>query len=56
MRCTYCDTAYAFHDGKKMSIHEILKEISQYKTKYVTVTGGEPLSSKALLGSSKRFE
>lgn len=46
MRCTYCDTAYAFHDGKKMTIQEILKEISQYKTKYVTVTGGEPLAQK----------
>lgn len=46
MRCTYCDTAYAFHDGKKMTIQQILKEISQYKTKYVTVTGGEPLAQK----------
>ena len=39
MRCTYCDTAYAFHGGKNMSLDEILKDISQYKTKYVTVTG-----------------
>ena len=39
MRCTYCDTAYAFHDGKNMSLDEILKDISQYTTKYVTVTG-----------------
>jgi len=46
MRCTYCDTAYSFHDGRNMSINEILKEISKYKTKYVTVTGGEPLAQK----------
>jgi 7-carboxy-7-deazaguanine synthase len=46
MRCTYCDTAYAFHGGKNMSLDEILKDISQYKTKYVTVTGGEPLAQK----------
>ncbi len=46
MRCTYCDTAYAFHGGKNMSFDEILKDISQYKTKYVTVTGGEPLAQK----------
>lgn len=46
MRCSYCDTAYAFHDGKNMTIQEIFEEISQYKTKYVTVTGGEPLAQK----------
>ena len=46
MRCSYCDTAYAFHDGKNMSIQEIFEEISRYKTKYVTVTGGEPLAQK----------
>ena len=32
MRCTYCDTAYAFHGGRNMSVDEILEEISQYKT------------------------
>ena len=46
MRCSYCDTAYAFHDGKNMTIQDIFEEISQYKTKYVTVTGGEPLAQK----------
>ena len=46
MRCTYCDTAYAFHGGKNMSVDEILEDISQYKTKFVTVTGGEPLAQK----------
>ena len=46
MRCTYCDTAYAFHEGRNMSVNEILEDISQYKTKYVTVTGGEPLAQK----------
>jgi len=46
MRCSYCDTAYAFHDGRNMSVNEILEDISQYKTKYVTVTGGEPLAQK----------
>jgi len=46
MRCNYCDTAYAFHDGKNLSIEDILKEINAFKTKYVTVTGGEPLAQK----------
>ncbi len=46
MRCSYCDTAYAFHDGKNMTIQDIFEEISRYKTKYVTITGGEPLAQK----------
>jgi len=44
MRCSYCDTAYAFHGGKKWSIEDILKEVSSYSAKHVTVTGGEPLA------------
>lgn len=43
LRCTYCDTAYAFYDGKKMSIQEILKEIQTFNCKLIEVTGGEPL-------------
>lgn len=44
MRCSYCDTAYAFHGGKKMLPSEIMTEVAQYNAKYVTVTGGEPLA------------
>ena len=44
MRCTYCDTAYAFHGGSKKEIADILGEVGKYKTKHVTVTGGEPLA------------
>ena len=44
MRCTYCDTAYAFHGGEKYSVSEILTEVGQYRAKHVTVTGGEPLA------------
>ncbi len=44
MRCSYCDTAYAFHGGKKVEITEILNEVKQYRVKHVTVTGGEPLA------------
>ncbi|MEC7885905.1 MAG: radical SAM protein [Pseudomonadota bacterium] len=45
-RCGYCDTEYAFREGVKKSILDIVKEISKYKTKFVTITGGEPLSQK----------
>lgn len=46
MRCVYCDTAYAFHSGKKLSIDSILNKVNTFKTKFVTVTGGEPLAQK----------
>lgn len=46
LRCVYCDTEYAFHEGNKMTLAEIIEKISAYKTKLVTVTGGEPLAQK----------
>ena len=46
MRCSYCDTAYAFHDGQQKEIQEIIQEIKKFDTNYVTVTGGEPLAQK----------
>lgn len=49
LRCGYCDTAYAFTGGENISITGILDQVARYKTKYVTVTGGEPLAQKACL-------
>ena len=49
MRCTYCDTAYAFHGGTKHELSAIMDEVGQYKSKYVTVTGGEPLAQPQCL-------
>ena len=46
MRCSYCDTAYAFHAGQQQEIDEIIQEIKKFDTNYVTVTGGEPLAQK----------
>jgi 7-carboxy-7-deazaguanine synthase len=46
MRCTYCDTAYAFHEGQQKEIEEIIQEIKKFDTNYVTITGGEPLAQK----------
>ena len=46
MRCTYCDTAYAFHEGQQKEIEEIIQEIKKFDSNYVTVTGGEPLAQK----------
>ncbi len=47
MRCTYCDTEYAFSGGGNMEITDILQKIAEFGTKFVTVTGGEPLAQKA---------
>ncbi len=44
LRCQYCDTAYAFHEGSLMSLEQIDQLVSQYRTRHVTVTGGEPLA------------
>lgn len=46
LRCSYCDTAYAFHEGRAQTDAEILAAISGWKTRHVTVTGGEPLAQK----------
>lgn len=43
LRCTYCDTEYAFYQGKGISISEIISEIKRYDCKLVELTGGEPL-------------
>jgi 7-carboxy-7-deazaguanine synthase len=49
LRCQYCDTAYAFKGGTTFSLEEVLKEVKKYQTKYVTVTGGEPLAQRTCL-------
>lgn len=44
LRCGYCDTEYAFHDGKQMSLEQILTQVKDNGAKHVCVTGGEPLA------------
>ena len=43
LRCSYCDTEYAFYEGKDIEIDTIIKKVNKLKTKLVEVTGGEPL-------------
>ena len=49
LRCTYCDTSYAFTGGQNMGVAEILQQVAGYMPRYVTVTGGEPLAQKNCL-------
>ena len=44
LRCNYCDTKYAFKEGVKMSLSNIIKKIKSYDSRFVTITGGEPLA------------
>ena len=46
LRCGYCDTAYAFHEGKTRLIDDVLADVATHATRYVCVTGGEPLAQK----------
>ena len=44
LRCTYCDSEYAFYGGEKLSLSSVLEKASSYGARYVCVTGGEPLA------------
>ncbi|PIP78783.1 MAG: 7-carboxy-7-deazaguanine synthase QueE [Gammaproteobacteria bacterium CG22_combo_CG10-13_8_21_14_all_40_8] len=44
LRCHYCDTEYAFTGGEYQQIEDIIQTANQYKTPFITVTGGEPLA------------
>ncbi len=46
LRCTYCDTAYAFNEGDDLTIEEILARVEAFRCNLVEVTGGEPLVQK----------
>ena len=47
LRCSWCDTTYAFHGGKDMSLESVLKQVNSYACPLVEVTGGEPLAQPA---------
>ena len=66
LRCTWCDTAYAFHGGKKMSVEEVLTRVdelagraempgSQTSTPLVELTGGEPLLQEEIYPLTKKL-
>src|ERR1700693_1486329 len=43
LRCSWCDTPYAFYEGTKRSVDEVIAEVEQYGCPLVEITGGEPL-------------
>ncbi len=55
LRCSYCDTEYAFYEGVKMSIDEIIAKVKKYACNTVEITGGEPLLQKESLILMRRL-
>lgn len=55
LRCTYCDSEYAFYDGKDLSIEQIIDEIRKLNCNLVEITGGEPLFQTESLELMKRL-
>src|SRR5437899_9597568 len=49
LRCNYCDTEYAFYEGKKRSLKEIVDRVATFDCPLVEITGGEPLLQKNVL-------
>src|SRR5260370_37016541 len=43
LRCSWCDTPYAFHEGRKMSIDQVMAAVADHGCPLVEITGGEPL-------------
>ena len=55
LRCTYCDTEYAFYEGKEKTVEEIIGEVKKFGCKLVEVTGGEPLFQEESFPLMKRL-
>jgi 7-carboxy-7-deazaguanine synthase len=50
LRCVWCDTAYAFHEGQKRGEDEVMAELVRFPTRLLCLTGGEPLAQPAAFG------
>jgi 7-carboxy-7-deazaguanine synthase len=55
LRCSWCDTTYAFHEGRKMSVDEVLQRVDGYGCDVVEITGGEPLLQKEVYPLMQRL-
>jgi len=55
LRCSYCDTEYAFYEGEDKSIDEIIREVKKHQCRLVEITGGEPLVQNKSLELMKKL-
>jgi 7-carboxy-7-deazaguanine synthase len=55
LRCSWCDTAYAFDEGQKMSVEDVVAQVERYNCRTVEVTGGEPLLQREVYPLMQRL-
>jgi 7-carboxy-7-deazaguanine synthase len=55
LRCTWCDTAYAFHEGQKRTLDEVVADVERYGCQLVEITGGEPLLQEDVFPLMRRL-
>jgi 7-carboxy-7-deazaguanine synthase len=55
LRCSWCDTPYAFHEGRKMSVDDVMAAVEAYGCPLVEITGGEPLLQEGVYGLMDRL-
>src|SRR5947208_6734051 len=55
LRCSWCDTPYAFHEGRKRSLDDVVAEVDAYGCSLVEVTGGEPLLQEEVYPLMRRL-
>ena len=55
LRCTYCDSEYAFYEGKDLAIGDIIQKVHEYNCSLVEITGGEPLFQEESLSLMKQL-
>jgi len=55
LRCSWCDTPYAFHEGRKMSVEDVARAVRAYGCDVVEITGGEPLLQKEVYPLMQRL-
>lgn len=55
LRCGYCDTEYAFNEGRSMSVEEIIGKVNRFCCNLVEITGGEPLLQQSVHGLMQRL-
>lgn len=55
LRCTYCDTRYAYYGGTEMALGDVVERVGQYGTRLVEITGGEPLEQASAIPLMERL-
>ena len=55
LRCVWCDTPYAFDEGRRISVDEIVRTVDAYDCPLVEITGGEPLLQPDVYGLMRRL-